>query len=150
MADYYFQSQFLSEPPTEEDKQKFAIHTMNIFKAPSSLVFETFDKMGPCLNINDFCSDVVRILENSRLQDFNAGVLITVLANTWYGINSKENIAVAIEYPPVMAAIVYTALVEKTYRNSIIAKITERYSKNSHGSNFLMSLKVILDDSTQG
>ena len=136
MSDYYFQSLFLSESPTEDDKQKFAIHTMNIFKAPSSMIFSTYDKMGGNKDINEFCSDVVKVLENPRLHDFNAGVLITILANTWYGVNAKDNISIAIEYPPIMTAIVYSALVEKSYRNAIISKITDRYSKNGHGNQF--------------
>ena len=150
ISDYYFQSQFLAEPPSEDDKQKFAIHTMKVFKAPSNLIFEAYDKMGPLLNINQFCEDMVKVLDNPRLQGFNSGALITILANTWYGYNAKENIAVALEYPPVMTSLVYTALVEKSYRNSILAKITERYSKNGAGNQFLEVLEVMLEDSTIG
>ena len=135
---FYYQSLFKDTSTfDEETKQMFAVHTIKASKAPSKMVFEIFDKIGTLSTMEDYCTNVKNILDNVRLKDLNAGLLITTLGNSWYGINSKEILAIALEHPPTWVAIVYTALVERTFKNSTIARIAERFGKNGNASDFL-------------
>lgn len=138
ISHYYFQSLHYPEDQFDEDMlQMFAVHTMKATKAPSQLVFEIFDKIGRISNLNDFCTAVTNVLENIRLKDFNSGILITCAGSSWFGLNAKEIIAVSLEHPPTWYAIVYTSLVERSYRNSMISRISERYGKNKAGDDYI-------------
>lgn len=135
---YFYQSLFYSEDRIEEELlQKFAVHTIKATRASSQLVFEVFDKIKTMNGLDDYCTNVKDILENIRLKDLNKGLIITMIGNTWYSLNSQEILAVALEHPPTWAAIVYASLMERTYRNSLVARIAERYAKNGAGKEFL-------------
>jgi hypothetical protein len=150
IAHFYYQTLFFDQSEFDENfKQKFAIHTITATNAPSKLVFEIFDKIGVMNNIDDFCFNAIKILENVRLRDLNTGLLITVIGNSWFGLNSKEILAVALEHPPTWAAIVYMSLVERTFKNSTIARLTERLAKRGAGDNFLKSYTYLVKSYTE-
>ena len=48
---------------------------------------------------------------------------------SWFGSNAKEILAVALEHPPTWYAIVFSSLEERTYKNSMIARVAERFGK---------------------
>lgn len=130
IAHYFFQSLHYEEDITNEDtKQLFTVHTMKATKANSQIVFEVFDKLGKMSSLEDFCNNVKTVLENVRLKDFNPGTLITCISMSWFGTNAKEILAVALEHPPTWYAIVYSSLEERTYKNSMIARVAERFGK---------------------
>lgn len=127
---YFFQSLHYEEDiNNEETKQLFTVHTMKATKASSQIVFDVFDRLGKMENLEDFCTNVKNVLENVRLKDFNAGTLITSISMSWFGSNAKEILAVALEHPPTWYAIVFSSLEERTYKNSMIARVAERFGK---------------------
>lgn len=153
VSHYYYQSLFHGEDQIEEELlQKFAVHTIKATKAPSQMVFEVFDRIkagGPMRSGADYCDHVKRVLENIRLEDLNVGLLITMIGQSWFGLNAKEILAVALEHPPTWIAIVHSSLDERTYRNSMIARISERYAKNGAGDEFLKNFGNMMTSLTE-
>jgi len=154
ITSYYYQSLFNEESTFDEDtKQKMAIHTIKAVKAPSDFIFKIFDMITPINDVNDYCKNISTIVENVRLKDFNLAVLLTIVKNSWYGANAKEIMSVAIEHPPTWIAIVYTAINERTYKNSTIYRIAERYGKNGgaveFNRNYLNMIKNELSIATE-
>ena len=138
LTSFYYQTLFSNKTEfDEDDKQKMAIHTIKTTKAPAEFVFSIFDKIGPMNGIEDYCKNVVDVLENVRLKSFNLAMLLTIIRNSWYGTNAKEVISIAIEHPPTWAAIVYTALNEKTYRTSMVYRTAEKFAKRGGADEFL-------------
>lgn len=147
ISHYYYQSMFYDTRDINEDmKQSFAVHTIKATRAPSELVLSIFDKIGEINDINDYCTNVKAILENIRLKDLNAGLVITLLGNSWFGLNSKEVLAVAIEHPPTWVTLIYTVLKEKTYRNSQLARVAERYTKKSLANDYNLAFENMIDN----
>lgn len=141
VSHFYYQSLFYDKAVfDDQDKQLFAIHTIKATKAPSAMVFEVFDKLSSMSNIHDYCENVKLVLENVRLKDLNPGLLISSVSNSWFGLNSKEIIAVSLEHPPTWVSICYVALLERTFKNTTIARMAERYAKNGAGAEFLKSI----------
>lgn len=138
IAHFYYQSLFYSVDKFEEEMlQKFAVHTIKATKAPSQLVLEIFDKIGYISNINDFCTSVKEITGNIRLESLNFALLLTMVSNSWFSTNAANLLAVALEHPPTWIAIVQASLTERGYRNSLIAKIAERFGKNNNDKEFM-------------
>jgi len=149
ITSFYYQTLFTNETLFNEDsKQRMAVHTIKATKAPAELVFSIFDKLGPISNINDYCSEVERLVENVRLKNFNLAILLTIIKNSWYGTNAKEVLSVSIEHPPTWVALVYTALTERTYKNSSIYKFAEKFGKRGMADEFLASYKLLVKELT--
>lgn len=140
LAALFYQSLFYEEGEiTETVKTMFASNIVRTLRMPADLVFKTIENVPELTNVKSFCTAVKTVLENSRLEDFNEGILVLLLRNTWFGANSGEILAVALEHPPTWVSLVYISLSERTFKNSSIAKVSERYAKGGAGDTFSRS-----------
>lgn len=106
-------------------------------KLPASLVLDTYDRVQHFDALPSFCEQVRSVIENPRLKDFVPGMVITVVGQSWFGLNAKELTAVALEHPPTWISLVATALSQKTYRHAAISKTAEKTGKSHQGQEFL-------------
>lgn len=148
IAHFYYQSLFYPESEFDEDiKQTFSVHTIKATKAPSSnMVFDIFDRIGRMDSLEDLCENIKNILSNVRLKDFSLPVLYTITGNAWYSVKSAETLAIALEHPPTWITIVMSALNDRTFRNSMIARIAEKTAKGSTLTDFTNTCNQILKD----
>lgn len=138
---YYYYSLFETDSQFHSDDTARIIGAViKTTRAPANMVTEIFDKLTTLSSIKDYCSNVVALLDNPRLENFNEGILITIVCNAWFGTNASEILAVALEHPPTWIAVCYSSFVERTFKNSGIAKISERYALNKGGNDFIKSL----------
>lgn len=134
----FYQSLFVShyhEIKDNEDKIAHAI--IRATRAPSQMVFDVLGKVTAMNDIKDLCTNIKDILENTRLDDFNEGILVTAIGSTWFGTNAKEMMAIALEHPPTWLTLVFYSFTERSYKNSIIAKIASRYLAAKGGDSYV-------------
>lgn len=144
ICSFYYQSLFENKSTFDSSEiERINSVCIKTTRAPAKIVYQTTALIGKLENITDFCSNVKDILENSRLSEFNAGFLITVLKNSWFGANSAEILAVSLEHTPTWVSLIYAAMSERTYRNSTISKICERYSKDN---SFIRAFVQLIQD----
>lgn len=147
ISSYFYQSQFTNDAIDEETKQRFAVHTINATKAPAEFVFEIFDKLPEYMDgVDSYCEAVKKVLENVRVENLNVPMLLTMVRNSWYGTNSKEIIPVALEHPPTWMAVVYAAISERTYKNSVIYRYVERLGKRGAADEFIKNYVAMVRD----
>jgi hypothetical protein len=150
ITSFYYQSMFSNETEFDEDaKRRMAVHTINATKAPAELVFQVFDKIETMETIEDYCATVVRILENVRLEHFNHAALLTISRNSWFGTNARDFIAICLEHPPTWMAIVYTAISERTFKNSMIYRIAEKAGKRGGAEEFIRNYVALVREHTK-
>ena len=153
ITSFYYQTLFTDETVFDEDaKRRMAVHTINATKAPAQLVFEVFDKIERMDTIEDYCSSVSSILGNVRLENFNHGALVTFCASSWFGFGgdtAKHFIAIALEHPPTWLAMVYTAIVERTYKNSMIYRVAEKVGKRGGADEFIKNFTALIKEHTE-
>lgn len=150
ISSFYYQSLFTEfNTFIEEDRQKMTNTIIRATRAPAKLVFEVTDKIEKISNIEDFCSAIKSILENTRLENLNQGILITILGNSWFGSTAKEMLAVSLEHPPTWIALINSALTERTYKKSLLARISERYVGNKGGNDFLKAFDSLVSTVTK-
>ena len=149
ISSFYYQSLFIdTDEFTSDDKEKLAGNIIRMQRAPAKIVFEVVDKITKLSNITDFCKAVQAILENPRLDDFNPGLLITIVKGSWFGTNAPELIATSLEYPPCWICLVYASLSERSYRNSVLSRISETYSKGKIDQMFIRSFVTLAQSAT--
>lgn len=145
MASLFYQSLFYDiDSSSEEDKHKLTVHTMETTKAPEDLVSQVVNKVKPFKDIHDWCQQLNQVLENVRFTKFNAAVLLNSISSSWYGQGAKEILAVSLEHPPTWCAMVYTALKQRTYKNSMVYQVAERMGKRGAADQFLNSFNMLV------
>lgn len=150
ISSFYYQSLFTEfNTFLEEDRQKMVSSIIKATRAPAKMVFEVTDKIEKLSNITDFCSTCKGILENTRIENLNAGLLITIVGNSWFGMNAKEVIAIALEHPPTWVSLVYAAFTERTYKRALLSRISERFAGNKGGNDFIKAFDTLLSSVTK-
>jgi len=136
-ASYFYQSLFIDGDITDDIRERMVVHTIKTTGVSADKVFSILDSMRDVETIDDFAIELPNIVENIRLKGFNLTGLLTIVKNSWYGLNAKEVLAVALEFPPTWIALVFTALQEKTFRNSVIAKLSEQLGARNRADEFI-------------
>jgi hypothetical protein len=150
LCHFYYQSLFIEETVFDEMiKQKFAVSTSNDLKVETKTVYTVFDKIGTIKNIVDFCQAVKDTTNNVRLNDFSAAMLYTITGTSWFGMNSKEMMAVAVEHPPTWINLIYAATTEKSFKNSQLAKTVDRFNRGGAGEQFTKAYVDIVKQRTK-
>lgn len=152
---YYYHSLFSSQSFLSDDNlQSIAFHTIKVSKATSQFVTDVFSQITETIKklhikqfgIQEYCLVIRTVVENVRLDKLNAGILITLTGNSWYGLNGKEILAVSLEHPPSWCAMVYAALTQKTYKHSLIAKVGERFTKGTRLKDFTLAFETLIEN----
>lgn len=142
---YYYYSLFTEARKLEgNDLEVAVVHTIKVTKLPGLEVYKLFESLGEIRGIEDYCQEVKKVVQNVRLNDFNLGMLLTLVRNSWYGTNAKEMIAVALEHPPTWITIVYATMTERTYKTSNLYKVLEFLAKRGNGDEFKMNFLDLL------
>lgn len=149
VAAVYYHSLFTNQSFTEADKQKIAISVSRAVRADAQQVFQVLDEIKEMNTLEDFISAVKQQLDgNPRVDPLNVGLLVTLLSTSWWGTNAKEISAVAIDHPPTWLALLYIAFTERTYKASPLARLAERWRGSKGETEFVRSLRYLVDKST--
>lgn len=141
----YYQTLFTNDvKPSDELKESAYIKLTSLMKLPREIIEFVLTKELSFADINDFCYTVKLVLENIRLKDFNLGILVTLISNSWFGVNAGKTLSVALEHPPTWLALIGVVLNYKGYKNTAIAKTIERVSKRGGADQFMNAYKNIL------
>lgn len=126
---------------TEERKMKLVQSVTRATRASAQDVLSVLDRIGgPMGHIDSFCLQAKEATKSVRLQEFNSGVLVSILKGTWFGYHSQELLAVATEHPPTWLAVLLAAHVDRTWKNSALAKLVERQAKRDSGQQYVRAV----------
>jgi hypothetical protein len=143
---YYLE---LFQPPGELDesaKLKIATQVARACYVQVSVVLEVYDQLNRLEDINAFVAALKVVVPNERTELLTTGLLYSILGGSWFGNNAREVVAVALEYPPVFIAMIYTSLVDRSYRRSFLAELVENLDRRGQpGKDFMASLTALLD-----
>lgn len=135
---------------SDTTKDLAVVRAVKWFKLPATYCYAVLDRVERVENMEDLCGMLFKASGNSRLENLNSGILVTILGNTWYSINAKELTAVSLEHVPTFTSLVYASVTEKNFRTSIIAKISERYGKQGYGELFVRKYNELVNNYTKG
>jgi hypothetical protein len=96
-AAIHYLSLFLDDDAIDTGtRMKLAMQVSRALRCPAEEVLTMLEKL-PNLNpgITAFCEAAADATGSVRLQQFNPGILISIVKGTWFGINAAEMLAVA-------------------------------------------------------
>lgn len=144
---FYYYSLFTNQNDFDEDeKTRLISSTMKATRAPIVMVEEILSNVKPMPSIKEFSLVIKEMVDNIRLENFDQAVLINLVIASWFGVEAKQLIGVAMEHPPTWISIVYSAFVEKSYKNTVISKIAQRYLGAKGENDFVRSLVSLVKE----
>lgn len=133
------------EPLTERDLQKIALKVARTTRIPADIVFDHAGALRQMNGPEDFVAVLKEVLNNKRGENLNVALLFAIVGGGWIGLNQKETMAVALEHIPTFLAMVYMSLLDRSYRNSGIAKIVQAADRNGAGKSFLLNTSRLIE-----
>ena len=79
-----------------------------------------------------------------KLKRLTPASLLTVVSGIIYGQSAKEDISIAMEYPPIWAWLVYRSLSNVSYKNTLLTKTALTISKG--GKHNVLEYSKLMDD----
>ncbi len=145
LAAVYYSSLFHDDATLDEREQMRLVSSISRnLRASAQDVMQITDKVSVVPNLHAFCSEAREVVGSVRLIELNPGLMYAIMGGTWYGGNNpKEQVAVALEHPPTWIALLSAAITERTFKDSIIAKIAERGSNREPAKLFLAAVARI-------
>lgn len=137
----YYANQFTSVFG-QEDLEKMKLR-MKAEVYSDQLIDEVYQAAGKVDTLDDFCSACYKVTNNVRLKDFDFSTLVSVVNNSWFGLNAGEVTLIALAHPPTWIAMVCSALTQRSFRNSYVSKTVENRNKRGVGDEFLKELTFI-------
>lgn len=125
------------------------------FRTPFTQVLDFYKSLTvPMSSAHDFCEAVVTSLDNINLNPipgrpetgFNFRVLLNLIADAWYSTNSKLILAVALEHPPTMAAIIYYCANYSNFKRQQLSTIIQQVARGGKGEKFNTSFKTLIEN----
>lgn len=135
----------------EDDQVKLAQRISRLTTINVERVLEVFhilvdEETLPAIgNMSDYCEAARRVCESPRLQSLDLRLLYATVGGGWFGANARENVAVALEYPPTFLAMVYMALTDRSYHKAFFTQLVEQVDRSGLGKTFVMRLTTFLE-----
>ncbi len=86
-----------------------------------------------------------KLISNVRMEKMNIALLLSSLTYGWRGSAAKETMGICLEHPPTWVACLATAIVERSYKDSPIAKIAKHFVKGNRDKEFISRLNTLLN-----
>lgn len=140
LAAVFYCSQFLEGAEREGTDMRMVNQITRALKASAQDVLAVVEKAPYVASVEHFCHMAEEVTGSVRMQELKVGVLFAIMGGTWFGTNAREIACVAIEHPPTWIAILMQAISERSYKNSGIAKISERSAFRDSGQVMLRAV----------
>lgn len=128
---------------TKDDRDRLLVRCNRLLPAMDINTLEQLVGEIPQLNkLDDFIQWMIKSLDTPRLHQLNVDFIYTALG-TNFGPRYREAVAVALEYPPVFLAMVYTACTQRSYQKSGLGRIIENLISRGDHKEYIKNLNHI-------
>ncbi len=107
-------------------------------------VDSVLSEIQPIAGLEDLCEQIKAVSGSVRLEEFNYGMLMTLLSGSWYGNNSREVVCVGLEHIPTWIMMIWSSVSEATFKRSTLAKLVQQYDTRGVGDSFDTAMRAML------
>ena len=98
-------------------------------------------------SVDDFIELIEQGVNSPLTDNMSAGVLYSVIGNSWNGDNSNEIIGMSIENPPTLIALMFVSMDDKRYKHSRLANILNNNKRAIKNDDFIKNVERIINAS---
>lgn len=120
-----------------EDTQRVVdwIHALTGLDAQG--ISKVLERLKPAPTLSHFIENLKSAIDGLRIQKLTAGIFITLIRSSWYGLDAPKVLAVSLEHPPTWTALVYHSLSTKSYKNCLISQVVMKSGKRGEADAFM-------------
>jgi hypothetical protein len=145
----WYNSQFVTETAfSEREKMALATALQRSMRVSPEVTMEMLDTVPVVVSIGHFCELARQVTQSVRLDELNTGLMYAILGSSFARSDWREMVAVALEHPPTWIALCALAVTERTYKHTVVTKITERSSFRNEGQTFVRAVTKMADTLT--
>jgi hypothetical protein len=135
---YYYYAMFTPEMRQPgDDRERAAINVSRVTGVPIDAVLNQLTTMGPLRNVDDLCHEFSTNANTIRIGKLTSSALFVLVHSSWFGVNARENVAVALEHLPTFLALLYMAVDDRSYRNSGLTSRVENAARGNEMAVFV-------------
>lgn len=102
-------------------------------------------------DIDEFVSAVEASDFGPRASGFSVATIYNMLNNSWFiSSNTSQIVALACEYPPAFASLVYIATNNPMFKRSLIAGACDKLNRQDNYVNYQRSIKLLIETYQDG
>lgn len=84
--------------------------------------FGIIDNIGTLNSLECLCRELSHNSAQQRTGELKVQDLVLLLSSSWFGINTRENVAISLEHLPTFVGLVYMALTSSMYRKVVLTQ----------------------------
>lgn len=100
-------------------------------------------EVPPLESISDFVAWVKKVMNSPRVEQLTVGFIYIALGAS-YGPAYREAVAIALEYPPMFIAMVYSAVNDRGYSKTGLGKTVERVISRDNHKEFIKNVNNLI------
>lgn len=137
---YYYHAQMTNEGKLDSsERHRLANQVSRVTSVPTPQVIEIAEAIGEVGLVDGpaFAKTLADHSGSVRLANLKFTDLFMLLAASWVGINSRENVGVALEHLPTFISMVYMGLGERSYRKTMMTRRAETAGRQQDQKQFV-------------
>lgn len=150
LAAFWYQCQFEEGPQRKIDEADAVLYAKTVDRStriPMTRALDLIMAYGKTITKASEFIEAAKTINSVRVGQATVGLLYTILATSWKGSTAiREVVGVAVEYPPTFLAMLWSAVHEKTYRDTPIAQLAARYGRDGVAGKFTTNLGLSLKE----
>lgn len=143
---YFYFSRFVGADLPTLERQKFVIQLSRHLKYDTTLVEDLTKRIGEATfeDLHGLVNFIKQDNFNIRLDKLQLKDVYAVLNIGWFGgPNAREQVDVALEFPPLFISMVHQAVTNRSYNKTPLSQLYQRYSRSFPMEEFKRDFLII-------
>lgn len=137
---WFFYCQFYNEGDLGDEMRFDGIRKVaDQARVRVDFVTDTLESAPYVGTIQQFVDHAYAVVGAEELRQMDLRMFLNAAGGAWFGANSAESGAIALEYPPVYLSMLYGGAENKFYRNSVLGRILDRNEFKKTKEQFMRS-----------
>lgn len=130
----------------DQDHRLLAQKLSRITAIPTHMSLSILEQINRIPDLSAYCSALQQFSGSARLDNINPAFIYAALGGSWFGLNVKELVAVAVEHPPTFCAMIGAAIETRTYQKTGIGMLVRQNDKRGMGANYLKYYQSLIEE----
>jgi hypothetical protein len=111
---------------------------------PATVSLDVLQQLDSLQSIQALTTALTHTVGSARLEKLTPAILYAMLGGSWFGLNNRETVGVALEHPPTFLSLIDAGLTSRNYRQSIIGRLVHEYDRRERGRVFLKTVQSLV------
>lgn len=134
----------LSDHPTADEVERLIIRaSRSIAGVDANTLQNVLGDIPRLTDLKSFVDWVHAKLDTPRAEQLNIGFIYTALGFSW-GVQYREMVAIALEYPPTFIALLYSSVNDRGFKKTSLGKVVENLVARRDDRDFIENVNHLI------